>query len=254
MNSPLFARSAYGSFALCSKDESGTASRTKPFTGNSWRYFSELRSVLDTTSIGAMHRIGVETSYAGQHSCMYESSCLFSLDSFGKEIKRPSASGNILALEYCGQIFCVPLGLTEKDKTEITKRFDKISFLVHGKQRRKKAIWNFLDSLYKYVNDTDMPKIVAVTTYKNMNQERKESKNGKELKKYLDTIVPAAILWYVFENDAEALKNLLDVCEIKQETLKNAYEMYGVDADIQVKAYLLDAIGKAKSDKETFDI
>ena len=63
VNSPLFARSAYGSFALCSKDESGTASRTKPFTGNSWRCFSELRSVLDTTSIGAMHRIGVETSF-----------------------------------------------------------------------------------------------------------------------------------------------------------------------------------------------
>lgn len=58
VNSPLFARSAYGSFALCSKDESGTASRTKPFTGNSWRYFSELCSVLDTTFIGAMHRIG----------------------------------------------------------------------------------------------------------------------------------------------------------------------------------------------------
>ena len=35
---------------------------------------------------------------------------------------------------------------------------------------------------------------------------------------------------------------------------ENAYEMYGVDADIQVKAYLLDAIGKTKSDKETFDI
>ena len=62
MNSPLFARSAYGSFALCSKDESGTVSRTKPFIGNSWRYFSELCSVLDTTFIGAMHRIGVETS------------------------------------------------------------------------------------------------------------------------------------------------------------------------------------------------
>ena len=192
--------------------------------------------------------------YAGQHSCMYKSSCLFSLDSFGKEIKRPSASGNILALEYCGQIFCIPLGLTEKDKVEITKRFDKISFLVHGKQRRKRAIWNFLDSLYKYVNDTDMSKIVAVTTYKNMNQERRESKSGKVLKKYLGTIGPAAISWCVSENDAEALKNLLDVCEIKQETLKNAYEMCGVDTDIQVKAYLLDAIGKTKSDKETFDI
>ena len=192
--------------------------------------------------------------YAGQHSCMYESSCLFSLDSFGKEIKRPSASGNILALEYCGQILCVPLGLTEKDKAEITKRFDKISFLVHGKQRRKQTIWDFLDSLYKYVNDTDMLKIVAVTTYKNMNQERKESKNGKELKKYLDTIAPAVISWCASENDAEALKNLLDVCEIKHETLKNAYEMYGVNADTQVKAYLLDAIGKTKKDEDVFDI
>lgn len=62
MNSPLLARPAYGSFVLCSRDESGTASRTKPFIGNSWRYFSELCSVLDTTFIGAMHRIGVETS------------------------------------------------------------------------------------------------------------------------------------------------------------------------------------------------
>lgn len=63
VNSPLLARPAYGSFALCSKDESGTASRTKPFISNSWRYFSELRSVLDTTFIGAMHRIGEETSF-----------------------------------------------------------------------------------------------------------------------------------------------------------------------------------------------
>lgn len=62
VNSPLLARSAYGSSVLCSRDESDTVSRTKPFIGKSWRYFSELFSVLDTTSIGAMHRIGVETS------------------------------------------------------------------------------------------------------------------------------------------------------------------------------------------------
>lgn len=52
----------FKTFVLCSRDESGTASRTKPFIGNSWRYFSELCSVLDTTFIGAMHCIGVETS------------------------------------------------------------------------------------------------------------------------------------------------------------------------------------------------
>lgn len=120
----------------------------------------------DRKALSSIFRIFI--LYAGQH----ESSCLFSLDSFGKEIKRPSVSGNILALEYCGQIFCIPLGLTEKDKVEISKRFDKISFLIHDKQRRKKAIWNLLDSLYKYVNDTDMTKIVAITTYKNVNNPR----------------------------------------------------------------------------------
>ena len=206
----------------------------------------------DRKALSSIFRIFI--LYAGQHSCMYESSCLFSLDSFGKEIKQPSVSGNILALEYCGQIFCIPLGLTEKDKAEIVKRFDKISFLIHGKQRRKTAVWNLLDSLYEYVNNTDMTKIVAVTTYKKMNQERRESKSGKVLKKYLDTVGPAAISWCASENDAETLKNLLDVCEIRQEALKNAYETYGVDADAQVKAYLLDAIGKTKKDEDVFNI
>ena len=78
--------------------------------------------------------------YAGQHSCMYESSCLFSLDSFGKEIKRPSASGNILALEYCGQIFCVPLGLAETDKAEITK-FHSWCMASKDEKRQSGIFW-----------------------------------------------------------------------------------------------------------------
>ena len=88
---------------------------------NGQKYTSNLQMSVfaitdDRKALRSIFRIFI--LYAGQHSCMYESSCLFSLDSFGKEIKRPSASGNILALEYCGQIFCVPLGLTEKDKAE----------------------------------------------------------------------------------------------------------------------------------------
>ena len=126
---------------------------------NGQKYTSNLQMPVfaitdDRKALRSIFRIFI--LYAGQHSCMYESSCLFSLDSFGKEIKRPSASGNILALEYCGQIFCVPLGLTEKDKAEITKRFDKISFLVHGKQRRKQAIWDFLDSLFERPHPTSV--------------------------------------------------------------------------------------------------
>ena len=66
----------------------------------------QVNTMLDTfEGIGLKMYFDDDKTPVGQHSCMYESSCLFSLDSFGKEIKRPSASGNILALEYCGQIF-----------------------------------------------------------------------------------------------------------------------------------------------------
>ena len=220
---------------------------------NGQKYTSNLQMSVfaitdDRKALRSIFRIFI--LYAGQHSCMYESSCLFSLDSFGKEIKRPSASGNILALEYCGQIFCVPLGLTEKDKAEITKRFDKISFLVHGKQRRKRAIWNFLDSLYKYVNDTDMSKIVAVTTYKNMNQERKESKNGKELYRYIKSHSEYIIEMFIRKKDVKSLGQVLELQLLPRRNLRDIFFLRCQNEPPEVKACVMAALKKPKKKVE----
>ncbi|MFR0898322.1 hypothetical protein, partial [Blautia faecis] len=91
-------------------------------------------------------------------------------------------------------------------------------------------------------------------TYKNMGQDRRKSKSGKELKKYIDSYTLNAISWGTAKNDAKSLKDLLDVCTLDEETLRWAINTYKDTVSLEVKAYLLDAIGKAKKDEDVFDI
>ena len=79
-----------------------------------------------------------------------------------------------------------------------------------------------------------------------MGQDRRKSKSGKELKKYIDSYTLNAISWGTAKNDAKSLKDLLDVCTLDEETLRWAINTYKDTVSLEVKAYLLDAIGKAK--------
>ena len=63
-----------------------------------------------------------------------------------------------------------------------------------------------------------------------------------------------AISWGTAKNDAKSLKDLLDVCTLDEETLRWAINTYKDTVSLEVKAYLLDAIGKAKKDEDVFDI
>lgn len=110
-----------------------------------------------------------------------------------------------------------------------------------------------MESMYKY-DDTDCMLRIAVLTYKNMDQGRRESKSGKELKKYIDSYTLNAISWGTAKNDARSLKDLLDVCTLDEEMLRWAINTYEDTTSPEVKAYLLDAMGKAKRDKNAFDI
>lgn len=118
---------------------------------------------------------------------------------------------------------------------------------------REKALLNLMESMYKY-DDADCMLRIAVLIYKNMGQDRRESKSGKELKKYIDSYALNAISWGTVKNDAKSLKDLLDVCTLDEETLRWAINTYKDAVSPEVKAYLLDAIGKAKKDEDVFDI
>ena len=118
---------------------------------------------------------------------------------------------------------------------------------------REKALLNLMESMYKY-DDADCMLRIAVLIYKNMGQDRRKSKSGKELKKYIDSYALNAISWGTVKNDAKSLKDLLDVCTLDEEMLRRAINTYEDTASPEVKAYLLDAMGKAKRDKNAFDI
>lgn len=188
-------------------------------------------------------------NYIGEYKYEVGDEIRFTKDSLGNTIS-PSRIGNVLAIKYKNQTFYVPLGIAYSEKKEVLK---KISLLSIKKIGREKALLNLMESMYKY-DDADCMLRIAVLIYKNMGQDRRESKNGKELKKYIDSYALNAISWGIVKNDAKSLKDLLDVCTLDEETLRWAINTYKDAVSPEVKAYLLDAIGKAKKDEDVFDI
>lgn len=188
-------------------------------------------------------------NYIGEYKYEVGDEIRFTKDSLGNTIS-PSRIGNVLAIKYKNQTFYVPLGIAYSEKKEVLK---KISLLSIKKIGREKALLNLMESMYKY-DDADCMLRIAVLIYKNMGQDRRESKSGKELKKYIDSYALNAISWGIVKNDAKSLKDLLDVCTLDEETLRWAINTYKDAVSPEVKAYLLDAIGKAKKDEDMFDI
>lgn len=188
-------------------------------------------------------------NYAGEYKYEVGDEIRFTKDSLGNNII-PSRIGNALAIKYKDQTFYVPLEIAYSEKKEVLK---KISLLNLKKIGREKALLNLMESMYKY-DDADCMLRIAVLIYKNMGQDRRESKSGKELKKYIDSYALNAISWGTVKNDAKSLKDLLDVCTLDEETLRWAINTYKDAVSPEVKAYLLDAIGKAKKDEDVFDI
>lgn len=188
-------------------------------------------------------------NYIGEYKYEVGDEIRFTKDSLGNTIS-PSRIGNVLAIKYKNQTFYVPLGIAYSEKKEVLK---KISLLSIKKIGREKALLNLMESMYKY-DDADCMLRIAVLIYKNMGQDRRESKSGKELKKYIDSYALNAISWGIVKNDAKSLKDLLDVCTLDEETLRWAINTYKDAVSPEVKAYLLDAIGKAKKDEDVLDI
>ena len=197
----------------------------------------------------AKNLYNIINNYIGEYKYEVGDEIRFTKDSLGNTIS-PSRIGNVLAIKYKDQTFYVPLGIAYSEKKEVLK---KISLLSIKKIGREKALLNLMESMYKY-DDADCMLRIAVLIYKNMDQDRRESKRGKELKKYIDSYALNAISWGTVKNDAKSLKDLLDVCTLDEETLRWAINTYKDAVSPEVKAYLLDAIGKTKKDEDVFDI
>ena len=87
-----------------------------------------------------------------------------------------------------------------------------------------------------------------------MTDERKGSKNGKELEHYL-TIMSERFIWMIDIQDAENLKKFLDFGFTSQETLQKIFDNECDDIPTIIKAYLLEQIHQSeKAESDEFSV
>ena len=187
--------------------------------------------------------------YTGEYKYRYGDAYCFTKDSLGNEITE-SEFGNVLVIKYKDQTFYVPLGLSSYDKKEVLKRVSSINFKKIG---REKALQNLMESMYKY-DDMDQMLRISVLIYKNMDPKRRKTKNGKELKKFIDEFCKPAISWAVFQNDVRMLKDLIEVAKPNQDVLTWIFQTDGIKAAPETRACLLGAMKEFHGSEKMFEI
>lgn len=146
----------------------------------------------------------------------------------------------------------VPI-MNDAQRELLSSRILKISKNVFPKRRLKKL--QFLaEQLYIY-SDYDFAEKVAFNTYCKMTDERKGSKNGKELEHYLTIMSEKILLWMIDIRDTENLKKFLDFGFTSQETLQKIFDNECDDIPTIIKAYLLEQIHQSeKAESDEFSV
>ena len=92
-----------------------------------------------------------------------------------------------------------------------------------------------------------------------MTDERKSSKNGRELEHYLIVMSEKILCAIVETQDVKALNEFLDFGFASQKTLEQVFDELCDDVPVVMKAYLLEQISKErgisdKTETETFTV
>lgn len=155
------------------------------------------------------------------------------------------APRKIFKLSIFGMCFFLPIMINSYRTISICLEIEKISKKIL-KSTRKKELINIMETLYKYAFG-DEGKEAAINTYLNMNEKRRKSKNGKELRKYLEEYAVEIIRWHVENAEPEEVYTVLKLNLVSASVLQATYSELEEDMGIEVKAYFLEMIGKETS-------
>lgn len=125
-------------------------------------------------------------------------------------------------------------------------------------KKRLKSLQNLAEKSYIY-SSYDSAEKVAFNTYRKMTDERKSSKNGRELEHYLIVMSKKILCAIVETQDVKALNEFLDFGFASQKTLEQVFDELCDDVPVVMKAYLLEQISKErgisdKTETETFSV
>lgn len=155
------------------------------------------------------------------------------------------APRRIFKLTVFGMCFYLPIMINSYRTISICQEIEKISKKILKSARRKK-LTNTMETLYKYAFG-DEGKEAALNTYLNMSEKRRKSKNGKELREYLEEYATEIIRWHVENAEPEEVYTVLKLNLVSADVLQAIYSELEEDMGIEVKAYFLEMIGKESS-------
>lgn len=155
------------------------------------------------------------------------------------------APRKIFKLTVFGMCFYLPIMINSYRTISICQEIEKISKKILKSARRKK-LTNTMETLYKYAFG-DEGKEAALNTYLNMSEKRRKSKNGKELREYLEEYATEIIRWHVENAEPEEVYTVLKLNLVSADVLQAIYSELEEDMGIEVKAYFLEMIGKESS-------
>ena len=155
------------------------------------------------------------------------------------------APRKIFKLTVFGMCFYLPIMINSYRTISICQEIEKISKKILKSARRKK-LTNTMETLYKYAFG-DEGKEAALNTYLNMSEKRRKSKNGKELREYLEEYATEIIRWHVENAEPEEVYTVLKLNLVSADVLQAIYSELEKDMGIEVKAYFLEMIGKESS-------
>ena len=125
-------------------------------------------------------------------------------------------------------------------------------------KKRLKSLQNLAEKSYIY-SSYDSAEKVAFNTYRKMTDERKFSKNERELEHYLTVMSEKILSWVIEMQDTKNLKRFLDFGFASQEALQDIFGKECDNMPAVMKAYLLEQISKErgisdKTETKTFTV
>lgn len=142
--------------------------------------------------------------------------------------KKESSS---ITIHLAGMSFTIPTRMFVGNLVYLTDMIKNAKKISHS--RTLHALQDILEQSYKFAY-CDQDLTVAAAAYKNMEQQRRKKKNGKELKNYLNMRKTAAVKICIDTNNIKQLQCLLDVCDFSYTLLVIIAKNYGKYASAEV--------------------
>lgn len=151
----------------------------------------------------------------------------------------------IMSVEINSERFWLPLDISYDEENIIVSGIRAISSIPVAKLR-KQCLLNYMETIYRF-SKNDYGRTLAILVYKNMSEKRRKSKNGKELREYLEEYATEIIRWHVENAEPEEVYTVLKLNLVSADVLQAIYSELEKDMGIEVKAYFLEMIGKESS-------